>query len=334
MIDMLFPFFCKGVIELQKLRGGTMMLKKRIIVFLTASIFIALLVVQTGSSVFAGEKLKNNVLARIGNKVITEEYLEAKIKTLPSNYQRSLDHETLRKQVFERLVQMYVFAMEGKAEKLDQDKDLKIWIDDAVSGILARGYVTRKFKKDANASEQEIEQYYNEHKSEFLKPAMVKASHILIKVPPNAKPGESSSALSKAGEIKKKLDKGADFAKLAAEYSDDPGSKNKGGNLGFFAKTWMVPAFSNAAFALKKGEISKPVKTRFGYHIIKVEDKKDAEQQDLKSVKANIRSELIKIKVNTAINKDFERLKKKYKVEIYKQKTGTKAAEKKQKKKG
>jgi peptidyl-prolyl cis-trans isomerase C len=307
---------------------------KKIVNILIVSTFVTLLVVQTGGSVFAEEKLKNNVLARIGNKVITEEYLEAKIKTLPSNYQRSLDHETLRKQVFERLVQMYVFAMEGKAEKLDQDKDLKIWIDDAVSGILARGYVTRKFKKDANASEQEIEKYYNGHKSEFLKPAMVKARHILIKVPPNAKPGESSSALNKAGEIRKKLDKGADFAKLAAEYSDDPGSKNKGGNLGFFAKTWMVPAFSNAAFTLKKGEISKPVKTRFGYHIIKVEDKKDAEQQDLKSVKANIRSELIKIKVNTAINKDFERLKKKYNVEIYKQKAGTKAAEKKQKKKG
>jgi len=299
------------------------MLKKRMIVFLIASICTTLLIVQTGGSVFAGEKLKNNVLARIGNKVITEEYLEAKIKTLPSNYRRSLDYETLKKQVFERLVQMYVFAMEGKAEKLDQDKDLKVWIDDAVSGILARGYVTRKFKKDANVSEQEIEKYYNEHKSEFLKPAMVKACHILIKVPPNAKPEESSSALNKAREIKKKLDKGADFTKLAAEYSDDPGSKDKGGNLGFFAKTWKVPAFSNAAFALKKGEISEPVKTRFGYHIIKVEDKKDAEQQDLKSVKAIIQSKLINIKVNTAINKDFERLKKKYRVEICKQKAGT-----------
>ncbi|OPX40566.1 MAG: hypothetical protein B1H13_06815 [Desulfobacteraceae bacterium 4484_190.3] len=282
------------------------MLKKRMIVFLIASICTALLIVQTGAPVFAGEKLKNSVLARIGNKVITEEYLEAKIKTLPPNYRRSLDYETLKKQVFERLVQMYVFAMEGKAEKLDQDKDLKVWIDDAVSGILARGYVTRKFKKYANVSEQEIEKYYNEHKSEFLKPAMVKACHILIKAPPN-----------------EKLDKGADFTKLAAEYSDDPGSKDKGGNLGFFAKTWRVPAFSNAAFALKKGEISEPVKTRFGYHIIKVEDKKDAEQQDLKSVKAIIQSKLINIKVNTAINKDFERLKKKYRVEICKQKAGT-----------
>ena len=297
---------------------------KKIVNFLIISTFVTLFVVWTGAPVFAGEKLKNNVLARIGNKVITEEYLEAKIKTLPPNYQRSLDYETLKKQVFERLVQMYVFAMEGKAEKLDQDKDLKIWIDDAVSGILARGYVTRKFKKDANASEQEIEKYYNEHKSEFLKPATVKARHILIMVAPDEKPEDITAALDKAKKIKKKLDKGADFAKLAAEYSDDPGSKDKGGNLGFFAKTWMVPAFSNAAFALKKGEISEPVKTRFGYHIIKVEDKKDSEQQDLKSVKAIIQPKLINIKVNTAINKDFERLKKKYKVEIYKQKAGTK----------
>lgn len=301
------------------------MLKKiKLISFLTASIFTTLLVVQTGGSVFAGEKLKNNVLARIGNKVITEEYLEAKLETLPPNYQRNLDYETLRKKVLERLVQMYLFAMEARAEKMDQDETVKIWIDDAVSGILAQEYVVKKFTKEAKVSDQEIEKYYNEHKSEFLKPAMVKASHILIKVDPDAKPEDITAALDKTRKIKKKLDAGADFAKLADEYSDDPGSKNKGGNLGFFEKAWMVPPFSDTAFALKKGEISEPVKTRFGYHIIKVEDRKDARQQDLKSAKPNIQSKLINMKVNKAINKDFERLKKKYKVEICKQKAGTK----------
>jgi parvulin-like peptidyl-prolyl isomerase len=70
--------------------------------------------------------------------------------------------------------------------------------------------------------------------------------------------------LTRPKKSRKKLDGGADFAKLAAGYSDDPGSKNKGGNLGFFEKTWMVPAFSDTAFSLKKGEISEPVKTRFG----------------------------------------------------------------------
>jgi len=306
------------------------MLKKiKIVSFLTASIFTTLLVVQTGGSVFAGEKLKNNVLARIGDKVITEKYLEAKLETLPPDYQRNLDYETLRKQVLERLVQMHLFAMEARAEKMDQDETVKIWIDDAVSRILAQEYVVKKFTKEAKVSDREIEKYYNEHKSEFLKPATVKARHILIMVASDGKPEDITAALDKAKKIKKKLDKGADFAKLAAEYSDDPGSKNKGGNLGFFEKTWMVPAFSNVAFALKKGEISEPVKTRFGYHIIKVEDRKDARQQDLTSAKPGIQSKLINMKVNKAINKDFERLKKKYKVEIFKQKAGTKKPKKK-----
>jgi len=306
------------------------MLKKiKIVSFLTASIFTTLLVVQTGGSVFAGEKLKNNVLARIGDKVITEEYLEAKLETLPPDYQRNLDHETLRKKVLERLVQMHLFAMEARAEKMDQDETVKVWIDDAVSGILAREYVVKKFTKETKGSDREIEKYYNEHKSEFLKPATVKARHILIMVAPDGKPEDITAALDKAKKIKKKLDGGADFAKLAAEYSDDPGSKNKGGNLGFFEKKWMVPAFSDTAFALKKGEISEPVKTQFGYHIIKVEDRKDARQQDLKSVKPGIQSKLINMKVNKAINKDFERLKKKYKVEICKQKAGTKNPRKK-----
>jgi parvulin-like peptidyl-prolyl isomerase len=81
-------------------------------------------------------------------------------------------------------------------------------------------------------------------------------------------------------DIKKKLENGEDFAELAKKYSDDPGSKNKGGDLGFFTKGRMVPEFESAAFSLKPGELSDPVKTDFGYHLIEVQEKKAGSSPD------------------------------------------------------
>lgn len=105
-------------------------------------------------------------------------------------------------------------------------------------------------------SEDDMKTYYDEMKKQ------VKASHILVADEKTAK------------EVKAKLDKGEDFAKLAQKYSTDTGSKAAGGELGWFGPDKMVPAFTKAAFSLKKGEISGPVKTKYGYHIIKVEDEK------------------------------------------------------------
>lgn len=107
-----------------------------------------------------------------------------------------------------------------------------------------------------NISEADMKDYYNEMKKQ------VKASHILVADEKTAK------------EVKAKLDKGEDFAKLAKKYSTDTGSKAAGGELGWFGPDKMVPAFTKAAFSLKKGEISEPVKTKYGYHIIKLEDEK------------------------------------------------------------
>ncbi|HWO98787.1 MAG TPA: peptidylprolyl isomerase [Bacillus sp. (in: firmicutes)] len=112
---------------------------------------------------------------------------------------------------------------------------------------------------DIKVTEKELKEAYEAKKPE------VKASHILVKDEKTAK------------EVKAKLDKGEDFAKLAKEYSQDPGSAENGGDLGFFGPGKMVPEFEEAAYKLKKGEVSGPVKSSFGYHIIKVTDKKELE---------------------------------------------------------
>ncbi len=120
-----------------------------------------------------------------------------------------------------------------------------------------------------------VEEYVKNHGSEFGTPEEVKASHILIKAD-EKNADEVKKAEATAKDVLKQVKAGGDFAALAKKFSDDPGSKEKGGDLGFFSKDRMVPEFANAAFALSKGQVSELVKSAFGFHIIKVTDKKAA----------------------------------------------------------
>ncbi len=122
-------------------------------------------------------------------------------------------------------------------------------------------------------TKKEEKEFYDAHPTRFLVPAVVHAEHILIA---KGKDGSYKNALKKAEKIYKELKKGASFGKLAKEYSDDPGSRVRGGDLGYIQKNQLVKPFADAAFSLKIGEISKPVKTQFGYHIIKVISRKES----------------------------------------------------------
>ena len=151
--------------------------------------------------------------------------------------------------------------------------------------------------------EEEIRTYFNENKASFAQGKQVKASHILV----NTK--------EKANEIKDKLAKGEDFAKLAKENSTDSGSKANGGDLGFFGRGQMAKEFEDAALALKVGEISAPVKTKYGYHIIKVTDIKDAKEASYEQSKAKISDLLLEQKLQTEYSTWLQELYPKYKIE-------------------
>ncbi|MBI5179654.1 MAG: SurA N-terminal domain-containing protein [Nitrospinae bacterium] len=122
-------------------------------------------------------------------------------------------------------------------------------------------------------AEAEVKAYYDSHAADFVTDEAVRARHILFAVPGNAPEGAQQLIRMNAEQVLKELQKGADFAKLAQKYSADPGSKTKGGDLGYFPRARMVPEFERVAFGLDKGQISGLVRTQFGYHIIKVEDK-------------------------------------------------------------
>lgn len=134
-------------------------------------------------------------------------------------------------------------------------------------------------------TDEEISKYFEENKESFNQAEQVKASHILVEDE------------AKAKEIKAKLDAGEDFAKLAKENSTDEGTAAKGGDLGYFPKGKMMPEFEAAAFSMKVGEISDPVKTDYGYHIIKVTDKKEAKEAVLADHKEEIKDTLLNQKI-------------------------------------
>jgi len=136
--------------------------------------------------------------------------------------------------------------------------------------------------------DQQVLQYYQGHQKDYQVPEEVKVRHILIKVDAGADPKVDAAAKQKAEDLLKQIKGGADFAALAKANSDDPGSKEQGGELGMIQRGVTVPAFEKAAFGLEPGQISDVVKTQFGYHIIKVEEKQTAHLKSLDEVKAQI----------------------------------------------
>ncbi len=145
----------------------------------------------------------------------------------------------------------------------------------------------KDFEGEVQVTEDEIKSYYDYNADTYRQPKQVKARHILFKVNEDDSEDVKERVKKRAQEVLEKARKGEDFAALAKKYSEGP-SKSQGGDLGYFKAGQMEPPFEKAAFALKKGEISDLVKTRFGYHIILVEDIKEAGMTPLKDVKGDI----------------------------------------------
>ena len=157
--------------------------------------------------------------------------------------------------------------------------------------IVINNLFEKEIVSKITVSDADIEKFYDENLEKFKKPETYQASHILIGVEPQSKPEDKQKAKEKAEAVRKKIVAGEDFAALAKAESTCP-SKEKGGDLGTFGKGEMVPEFEKAAAALKPGQISDVVETQFGYHIIKLVDKKDAGVVGLDEVKEKIQAYL------------------------------------------
>jgi peptidyl-prolyl cis-trans isomerase D len=161
--------------------------------------------------------------------------------------------------------------------------------------------------KNAQPSEEELQQFYKERVSQFQVPEERRTRHILIAVDEGADEDTINKAREKANDIRQKLIDGGDFAKLAEEYSDDPGSSKLGGDIGFFGRGNLDPQYEKTMFALKEGEISEPVLSSFGFHIIQLEEIRAEKSKSFDEVKDELIAEYQK---NIAERKYFDEAEK------------------------
>lgn len=286
------------------------MKNKKVLIPILAVVLVALII----GAVYLTQR--SETVATVDKEKITQEQLN---EELNKQYGAS---------VLNMMISNKVVDLEADKEKVKvTDKEIKAELDkmveqyggqDTFNMLLAQNgltedvfkeqieqnlKVTKILEPSIEITDDEIKTYFEDNKASFDTQEQVEASHILVEDEATAK------------EVKKKLDEGGDFAKLAEEYSTDTQSKVNGGQLGYFTKGQMVEEFEKAAFAMKVDEISNPVKTEHGYHIIKVTGKKEAKEATLEDSKEQIKEALLDQKVQEQASTWLSEATAKYKIE-------------------
>lgn len=182
--------------------------------------------------------------------------------------------------------------------------------------LVVENFVETKVVPGQQVTEAEIKEFYDQNPETFTMPAQVRASHILIKVDANASAADKQKAKLRIEALLKQIKSGADFAKLAQENSDCP-SGNQGGDLGYFGRGQMVKPFEDKAFSMQPGDVSGVVETQFGYHIIKLSEKRAAGKVPLDEVKDKLADSLQQRKVSQAVSNLVAEARSKAKIEIF-----------------
>ena len=235
---------------------------------------------------------------------------QGRLAQLPADKQQQL-----KKQFLEELIAKQVIYEDAKKKGITNSKEYKDQLEKIIESIkkdLAIKLWQKKLFEDIKISDKELRDYYNKNKQEFMQKESVHARHILVKTEDEAKKIINQLKGLKGEALKKK------FIELAKEKSTGP-SGPRGGDLGYFSKGQMVPAFEKAAFSTAVGHITTtPVKTQFGYHIIYVEDKKKASTKPFNEVKPYIEQRLKMEKFREVMQKRMQELKSKAKIKYNK----------------
>lgn len=285
--------------------------------FVKAVLVISICLVPFASAFGAKSEDGKKVVARAGKYVLTAEALNQRIEALPPQFKKMVQTNPQYKQgIIDRWLQVSLLAQEAKAKKLDTNKAVSEKISDLVNTVLAQEYVNKYVFTKIKVSDEEMKSFFNKHKSDYQEPEMLKARHILVKVAQDAEPEAAKKAEAKILSLKQKIDSGEDFARVAKNSSEDSGTKENGGDLGFFSRGQMVPEFEKAAFSLNNGQVSDIVKTQYGYHLIKAEERKDPKTKSYDQVKEGIKTKLAEEKKEKEISNLLNNLRKKYGVAV------------------
>jgi len=232
--------------------------------------------------------LNKIVAAKVNNHIISAQDVLNAVNTLPENVKTKPLSE-IYPRIINELINKHLITKRAYNEKLDLDQNVLNLIQKNKDSILAKYWLNNYLKNET--SKENIKNFYNEYVKSFKEYKEVNASHILVKT--------KNEAVSIINKLKSK----SQFSELAKTFSIGPSGKN-GGNLGWFGPGQMVKEFEKAAFLIEKGNISqKPVKTKFGFHVIKVNDIRNAKPKKLYEIKKNIIEKITKVSLSNLENK-------------------------------
>lgn len=287
------------------------------------------------------------IVARVNDETIERWEVEAAVREITLANLHPLpqaERDELMRTVLDRIVEHHLAAQAARARgvaatEAELDADLREMrseraTDRAFADHLATAGISeeqlrhqRRLSLDmaklvraaagAEASNAAIDAYYRDNRDRFLLPEAVTASHILVRVNPDASPDQRAEARRRAVGIRDQILGGADFGRTARDLSEDTGTALAGGLVGTFPRGQMDPAFEAAAFAIKPGEISDVVETPYGFHIIRVDEHLAGRMQTLDEVRADIRTLLTERAEQEGLSKLIEEARKTAKIEIY-----------------
>lgn len=247
--------------------------------------------------------MENKILASVNGNSITEQDLEVAMGRFPKENQEYFRTEQGKKQLLDQMISFELIFNYAKESNLEDDEEFKRQLEIMKKDLLIQAGV-KKILDTITITTDEVKNFYENNQEMFKAEETVSAKHILV------------DNEEKANEVVEKINGGMSFEEAAKEFSSCPSSA-QGGNLGSFGKGRMVPEFEQAAFQLAIGEVSKPVETQFGYHIIKVEDRSQASIKPFNEVESMIASNLLHEKQNKAYINFVNDLQEDYKVEVY-----------------
>jgi peptidyl-prolyl cis-trans isomerase C len=251
------------------------------------------------------KKQEGKIVASIDGENITLQEFNAELDKIPMNMKMLVASQSGKKDFLDRLIVKKLLLREAKKDKIEKEREFQDRLNDIREQLIIESLLKKKVTTELQFKDEELQKYYEAHKEEFKKDREIQTRQIVVKTEQEAK------------EIQARIARGEDFAQLAKQYSIDPSAKTTGGDIGYHSKGTLIPEFEEAAFKLTKvGQVTPPVKTQLGYHLIKLEGERTGAYVPFPEVKEFIRQKMAQEKQTEVLKKYIDDLKKNAKIVV------------------
>ena len=262
-------------------------------------VFLLLLTVSILSGCEQKGKSTGPALVKVGKSEITQDNFLKEISRIPEWAREQFTGKEGKEKLLDEIIKRELVYQDAKKMKLDKDPEYIEKVKEFEKMTLIALILKKEVEDKAKVDDAEVKEFFDKNADKFTIGTKIRASHILVETEDQAK------------KIRERIRKGENFEKLAETFSKDKGSASKGGDIGYFGSGQMVPEFERAVMGLKTNEVSEPVKTRFGYHIIKLIDVAKGETASFEQSKEPIRKQLLAEKQKGLIDSYIGNLMKK-----------------------